>query len=277
MPYVVRGRGRVRMLTQPPLTQTLGPWVAPSDAKPANALAEEMELLTALEAALPEAVAFDQQFSPTMTNALPFHWAGYRLEVQYTYRLDARQSEEDLWDGLRSNIRREIRKARKRVEVRDDLGMDRFYDLWGKTFTRQGLEAPQPLGLLARLDAACAARDARRMLFAVDEAGEVHAAAYVVWDERAAYYLMGGGDPALRNSGAGSLVMWEAITRARERAPVFDFEGSMLQPVERFFRSFGSHQTPYLHVSRTSPAARAGLALRAAGKRLRRRPALPWP
>ena len=93
MPYVVRGRGRVRMLTQPPLTQTLGPWVAPSDAKPANALAEEMELLTALEAALPEAVAFDQQFSPAMTNALPFHWAGYRLEVQYTYRLDAGRSE----------------------------------------------------------------------------------------------------------------------------------------------------------------------------------------
>ncbi len=122
LPYVVRGRGRWRMLTQPPLTQTLGPWVERSGAKPANALSDEMELLTALEAALPRAEAFLQHFSPTMLNALPFFWAGYGIEVRYTYRLDGLGSEEALWDGLRGNIRREIRKARKRVEVREDLG-----------------------------------------------------------------------------------------------------------------------------------------------------------
>src|SRR3954454_9089777 len=79
LPYVVRGRGRWRVLGQPPLTQTLGPWVERSAAKPANALTEEIELLTELEAGLPPAVAFRQQFSPAMLNALPFHWAGYRL------------------------------------------------------------------------------------------------------------------------------------------------------------------------------------------------------
>ena len=30
----------------------------------------------------------------------------------------------------------------------------------------------------------------------------------------------------------------------------FDFEGSMLQPVERFFRAFGARQVQYPHVSR---------------------------
>ena len=85
------------------------------------------------------------------------------------------------------------------------------------------------------------------MLFAVDEKDCVHAAAYVVWGGEVAYYLVGGGDPELRCSGAGSLVMWESILRAREVAPVFDFEGSMLPPVERFFRAFGGRQTPYLH------------------------------
>ena len=147
------------MLTQPPLTQTLGPWVERSGAKPANALADEMELLTALEAALPPAEAFLQHFSPTMLNALPFFWAGYRLEVRYTYRLEGLGSEEALWDGLRGNIRREIRKARKRVEVRDDLGLDRFHAVWAKTFARQGLAAARTRSpQLERLDAACAAR-----------------------------------------------------------------------------------------------------------------------
>ena len=269
LPYTVRGRGRWRMLTQPPLTQTLGPWVEPSGAKPANALAREMELLTALEAALPPAEAFLQGFSPTMLNALPFFWAGYRLEMRYTYRLEGLRSEEALWDGLRGNIRREIRKARKRVEIRDDLGLDRFYDVWAKTFSRQGLEPPLSLLQLDRLDAACATRGARAMLFASDEADRVHSVTYVVWDEHAAYYLLGGSDPELRTSGAASLLIWEAITRARQVTDTFDFEGSMLEPLERFVRAFGARQAPYLSVSRTSSLARAALAARAGWRRVR--------
>jgi hypothetical protein len=268
LPYVMRGRRSLRVLTMPPLTQTLGPWVERSDAKPAHALSEEHELLAALESALPAAHAFVQHFSPTMLNALPFHWAGYRLELQYTYRLTGLGSEEALWDGLRGNIRREIRKARRRVDVRDDLPLDRFHAIWAKTFARQGLPTPVSLAGLERLDAACAARGARAMLCARDEAARVHAVSYVVWDEHAAFYLIGGGDPELRTSGASSLLMWESIMRAREITDVFDFEGSMLRPVERFFRGFGSRQTPYLRVSRARAHARAALALRAGLLRL---------
>jgi hypothetical protein len=271
LPYVMRGRRRLRVLTMPPLTQTLGPWVERSAAKPARALSEEHELLALLESALPAADAFVQHFSPTMLNALPFHWAGYRLELQYTYRLEGLRSEEALWDGLRSNIRREIRKARSRVEVSDNVALDRFHAIWAKTFSRQGLRTPVSLVELERLDAACAARGARTMLCASDDAGRVHAVSYVVADEHAAFYLIGGGDPELRTSGASSLLMWESILRARAVTDVFDFEGSMLRPVERFFRSFGSRQTPYLRVSRARAHARAALALRAGLLRLDRR------
>ena len=271
LPYVVRGRRRLRVLTMPPLTQTLGPWVERSDAKPARALSEEHQLLAALESALPTAHSFVQHFSPTMLNALPFHWAGYRLELQYTYRLEGLGSEEALWDGLRGSLRREIRKARRRVEVRDDLPLDRFHAIWAMTFARQGLPAPVSLAALERLDAACAARGARAMLFGRDDVGRVHAVSYVVWDEHAAFYLIGGGDPELRTSGASSLLMWESIMRAREITDVFDFEGSMLRPVERFFRGFGSRQTPYLRVSRARAHTRAALALRAALLQLDRR------
>ena len=267
LPYVVKGRGRLRILTEPPLTQTLGPWIERVDAKATTALSTEIELLAALEAALPPAQAFLQHFSPTIPNALPFYWAGYRLEARYTYRLDDLSSETALWDGLRSNIRREIRKARKRVEIRDDLGLDKFHAVWSKTFARQNLDVPFSLADLERLDAACATRGARTMLFASDEADRIHAVAYAVWDEHAAYYLLGGGDEELRTSGAGSLLMWESIMRARAVTGVFDFEGSMLKPVERFFRSFGGRQTPYLRVSRFSVPAHAAWTLRAAARR----------
>ena len=268
LPYVVRGRQRMQVLTMPPLTQTLGPWVERSEASPPRALGEEIELLTALEAALPPAEWFVQQFAPSMLNALPFHWAGYRLELQYTYRLEGLGAEDAVWEGMRGNIRREIRKARRRLEVRDDLPLDRFHDVWAKTFERQRLPVPTSLSRLERLDAACSARDARALLSAHDDAGRVHAVAYVVWDANAAFYLLGGADPALRTSGASSLLLWEAFTRARAVTDVFDFEGSMLPPVERYFRAFGARQTPYLRVSRASRRGRAALAARAAWRRL---------
>jgi hypothetical protein len=269
LPYVVRGRPRFRMLTQSSLTQTLGPWIeASEDAKPVRAFAREQELLTELEARLPPAQAFQQQFSPLVLNALPFHWAGYRLEVGYTYRIEGLASTDVIWDGLRDNIRREIRKARKRVEVVENLGVDRFHAVLSQTYTRQGISTPHTLAELERLEAACARHDAGTMLFARDDADRIHAVAWIVWDRSAAYYLLAGAEPSLRTRGAGSLLVWEAIGRASAVTDVFDFHGSMLQPVERFMRAFGSRQTPYLRVTRTTPAARLALAARAASQRI---------
>lgn len=268
LPYVVRGRPRVRMLTQSSLTQTLGPWVEPSEAKPARALAREHELLAELESRLPPARAFAQQFSPLMLNGLAFHWAGYRLGVHYTYRIHGLGSQDAIWDGMRDNVRREVRKARKRVEVVEGLGVDRFHAVLSKTYARQGIPTPHSLQELERLDAACRRRGAGTILFARDEAGQIHAVVWAVWDRRAAYYLLAGADPDLRTSGAGSLLAWEAIMRARAVTDVFDFHGSMLAPVERFFRGFGARQTPYLGVARMSPATRLALAARAASRRI---------
>jgi GNAT acetyltransferase-like protein len=268
LPFVVRGPRPLRLLSMPPLTQTLGPWVERSEGTAARALDNELRLLEELEAALPTSQGFVQAFSPTMMNGLPFYWAGYRLEVQYTYRLQGIRSQESLWEGLRGNIRREIRKAHRHVEVRDDLSLDRWYAVWQKTFERQSLQPPVSLAALERLDAACGARGARAMLFAQDAAERLHAVSYIVWDHNGAYFLLGGGDPELRTSGAGSLLMWEGIKRAGAVTDSFDFEGSMLKPVERFFRAFGSRQTPYLRVSRLSSPAGAALALREAWRRV---------
>ncbi len=271
LPFVVRGRGPFRVLTQPAMTQTLGPWVSREPgAKEAKVVGDQMELLASLESALPPAQAFRQNFSPSMLNALPFYWAGYRLQLRYTYRLNGLGSESALWDGLSGNIRREIRKARKRVVVRQDTDLDAFYRVWSKTFSRQGMPAPD-FGQLERLEAACAPRAARAMLFACDDTDQIHAVAYVVSDRNAAYYLLGGGDPELRTSGASSLLMWEAIMQARAVTDVFDFEGSMIKPIERFFRAFGGQQTPYLHVSRATRTASAALAVRDGVRRLAER------
>ena len=62
--------------------------------------------------------------------------------------------------------------------------------------------------------------------------------------------------------------MWESILRARSFTDVFDFGGSMVKQLERFFRAFGGRQVPYLRVSRARPIGRAAVAARAGWRRL---------
>ena len=117
---------------------------------------------------------------------------------------------------------------------------------------------------MRRLDAACAARGARRILGAVDADGRTHAALYVVWDEQTLYALINARDPELQAFGANTLLYWEAIRLAAEVSRVFDFEGSMIEPIEHFVRGFGGRQTPYFCVSKAGLKAKSALAARSA-------------
>lgn len=253
MPFIAERRRGLTYIGQPRLTQSLGPWLRATGAKSANWLGEQKELLEALIDRLPEHDHFAQSWHHSQTNWLPFYWRGFAQTTRYTYLLPDLSDLDALWGGLRENIRREVQKARRRfgLRVRDDLGVDEFLALHEMTFRRQGRTLPYPADLVRRVEAACAARGSRRILVAEDGEGRRHAGAYLVWDANTAYYLMGGADPELRNSGAMSLCLWEAIRHAAGVVRVFDFEGSMVEPVERFFRAFGAVQTPYFEVSRT--------------------------
>ena len=74
--------------------------------------------------------------------------------------------------------------------------------------------------------------------------------AFIAWQESSAYYLAGGGDPELRASGAHSLILWEGIRFTAQYTDLFDFEGSMIPGVERFFREFGAIQTPFFTITK---------------------------
>jgi GNAT acetyltransferase-like protein len=267
LPYAIVGPTGLTTLGHPPLTPRLGPWIEPGKGKYESALTHEMRLMAALIEELPTGSSFDQFFSPTVTDGLPFHWAGYDLSVRYTYRLHEIRDEQSVWDGVSSKMRAQIRKARRVLTVRTDLGIDRFFGVWSQTFARQGMRVPVTQAFLERIKDACATRDAREILFAEDERGRVHSVAYVVWDRDTACYLLGGADPSLRTSDASSLLAWEAIRRSARVTDVFDFEGSMIRPVERFFRAFGARQVPYLEGTRMSRRVRVARALRGTVRR----------
>ena len=85
----------------------------------------------------------------------------------------------------------------------------------------------------------------RQMFFAVDEDDRIHSVVYLIWDNRAAYYLIAGDDPNLRSSGASIFLVWEAIkyTKGKLGLNCFDFMGSMFPAIEKVRRNFGAEKT----------------------------------
>jgi len=265
MPYVVKQQYGMKFISQPSLTQTQGPWLRQTNAKYAKRLSREKDLMQALISQLPRYDHFVQNWDHRQTNWLPFYWKGFSQTTRYTYRIEDLKNSDEIWAGLQQNIRTDIKKAanRENLKIRDDLPLSDFYALNTMVFQRQGKAVPYSETFVANLDRAAANRGCRKVFIAEDEQGRHHAGLYLVWDENSAYYLMGGGNPELRNSGATSLCMWEAIKFASTVSQAFDFEGSMLEPVERFFRSFGAVQTPYHSISHTpSRVLTAATALR---------------
>lgn len=265
MPFVVRKKGGFQLIGQPKLTQFLGPWIRFLEAKYANQLSREKDLMQQLIDLLPPHAHFQQSWHYRYTNWLPFFWRGFSQTTKYTYRLNDLSNIEGVWNNLQSNIKREIKKAQNRegLKVVSDLPLSDFLDLNELVFRRQGKSLPYTRTLVERMDNEAQKRACRKYFIAVDQDGRKHAGVYLVWDEQSAYYLMGGGDPGLRTSGATSLCMWEAIKFASTVTRSFDFEGSMIEPVERFFRAFGSKQVPYHTVTHTpSRLFRAALFVR---------------
>lgn len=237
-------------VSHPALTPWLGVLYRPLSSKLTSQLSEQKKLATSLIEQLPKYSSLSVRFHRDFQYWSPFHWKGFVQTTRYTYVLEDLTDLDSIWDGFRQNIRGDIRKAQKlglTVECTDDLGA--FWRLHSQTFARQRLLVPYGADYVRRIDRTCTERGIRKVLIARDQTGDAHAGAYIIWDSKSAYYLMGGGDPARRNSGATSLVLWEAIQFASTVTKSFDFEGSMIEPVERFFRAFGARPCPYSVIS----------------------------
>jgi hypothetical protein len=262
LPYVHTRRRLYSSIRQPHVTQTLGPWFRPTAEKPAAAVGREHQLAKELLAQLPRSDFISMNLHHSITNWLPYLWMGFDVVPKVSYLIEQLGSSEEMWEGLQPNIRREIRKAEKRVEVVRGDDVDQFIAVNRKSFERQNLAIPYSPETLRRVDAACVTRNARRIYFARDEQGRHHAAVYIVHDDRRAHYLLGGGDTELRTSGAMSLLLWRALVDSIATSRGFNFQGSVLQGLERFLRAFGGEQKTFMNVRRANWKATLALAVR---------------
>lgn len=245
----------VPAIIMPPLTPNCGVYFYIQDAeklKLHSLLTAKKRILDTLIAQLPPVSIYAQNFHYSLTDWQPFFWKNFKSTVHYTYFLENIFDTNTIFNNFKGSVRTTIGKAQKNIDIHECNDTEVFYALCEKSFLHNREKMPINYNLFDRLDTQLVARFKRRMYVASDKNGQNHAAVYIVYDTDSAHYLLGGSDPALRNSGAVPFILWHAIQEAEKAGKsIFDFEGSMIENVEFAFRNFGAQQKPFFRITKT--------------------------
>lgn len=251
MPIPLYRKGGYPIIHMPKLTQTLGVLFSPSTRTTYEGrLSDEMKVLDILVEAIPKFSYFSIRFHYSFSNWLPFYWAGYQQTTRYTYVIENLTDVDKVFSNFAHSKRKNIKKAEQLVTGGSDLSAEDFYANHVMTLNKQGESISYKYDLFKRIYDAAIENSAGKIWYAIDGQENIHAAIFVIFDGKSAYYLISTIDPDYRNSGAATLLLRDAIAYASQYTRRFDFEGSMIRDVEHSFRKFGGVQTPYFSITK---------------------------
>ena len=238
------------IIKMPPLTPFLGAWIFYPNHSQKNhqRYSFEQRILDELFTQLPKVKYYIQNCHPQFQDWLPLHWMHYKQTTRYTYQLTDLSNHQKLFQNFKETLRNKIRKGERQLSIEKTEDLSLFYEINKLAFQGKKPVIPYSLALFQRLDEALKNKNQRNIYLAKTRNHEIVAGLYLVWDHETAYVLASGMKPNAGSMGAMPVLIWRAIQDMSKQVNIFDFEGSMLQGVEPFFRSFGGIRRPYLQL-----------------------------
>jgi len=244
-------RAGLSFYRNPPFSPHIGLFYENRSVNPAKAQSAEKNMLTAVALFLKKlpwqvlSVALPVGF----TDAQPFMWDKFKVVPGYTYRLDLTVPVEETYREMMPERRNDISKAMKDgIEAREVTDMAIVEALVQNTFDRQSKSLDKlHLGRVLRNFPG----HGNSFAMVAFQYEMPLATCFCIYDGKTVYYLLGGYDSQNRHKGAGALAIWKSVEKAESmNRQVFDFEGSMVPWIERYFRGFGGSLTPYHTINR---------------------------
>lgn len=188
---------------------------------------------------------------PTKFNDMQFfNWSGYKVVPNYTYQIDLNQSVEDITKEFDSKNRNVISRVEKEGHsISDSCDKETLYNFLNTALAGAGAKVyPQ---FLKTIICNYSNPDNSFVFVLKNKEGHISSAVMCIYDKHASYYLLAGNNRDHMINGANNLLVQKSIIKAKELGcKVFDFEGSMIKSVEKFFRSFGGQIVPYYTVNK---------------------------
>jgi lipid II:glycine glycyltransferase (peptidoglycan interpeptide bridge formation enzyme) len=252
LPYFMTKKVIFNICNMPNLTQNIGIYMKyPKNQKYMKRLSFEKEVINYIMNKLPLIDSFSQNFHNSFTNWLPLYWLGYQQTTKYTYVIE-HSNMENLEKILATDIKRRVKKSNNAgVEIYTSEDIKQFFEINKQTFLRQNIDIPYSYDFIKKLYDNCKMHNSVKIYFAEYEK-KIIAVNFLVYDNNTVYYLMGGIDPEYRDIGAMDAILVESIKFSLNEDKDFDFEGSMVESIEKYFKNFGAIQKQYFNISKVN-------------------------
>lgn len=252
MPLNIKKKWGISYIFQPPLTQFLGILFKPQDSKMEKTLSDKKDWVNEIIEYTPKQIKlFNYNFSPHFDYAFPFYWHKYQLFTRYNYELDLTQGVPNLMENLHTKTRYYIKKHQKQqdITIESSSDIEVFIELQKKA--NRSFVNSYLLDTVRNLYQKAYLQNKTTILLAKAQ-NKILTGAIFMKEKQNWINLYG----SLKNSQesdkrATEILLWKAIEMATENGDKrFDFEGSMIEGVERFYRKFGGKPIPYLNIQK---------------------------
>lgn len=241
-PLVWRKRFLIYYLFQPFFAQQLG-------AFSGNGL-DEAALKSLLDA-IPSRFRF---IEISLNYMNPVRHGEFEVLPRTNLCLSLNQPYDKLRSGYHENAQRNIHKAEKRsLNIRFDLTAVNVIEFFK---TNTGIKIPEMgeynYGRLHRLIEAAGKRGMGSAIGVFDGNDNLLATGFFVISEKRIINLLPSIDDEGKNAGAGFYLVDHIIKKYAGSGKVLDFEGSMIAPIARFYKSFGAVEQGYWRLRRNN-------------------------
>lgn len=191
-------------------------------------------------------------FPSNIIDFQPFIWSKYKVIPNYTYRINLEKPLEDIISNFDSKNRNVISKAIKEdvLVTENTLTKETLFQFFVDSLnaTNANIYKEELKNIFLKFS-----DHSNSFSMVAYKNKELLGVVFCIFDKNTCYYLLGGINKKSGVQGVNNLLIQKSIERSKELGcKIFDFEGSMLKGVEKFFRSFGPELVPYFTVNKAS-------------------------
>lgn len=172
---------------------------------------------------------------------------GFEIQERPNYLLKLNQSYDDIYDAYSSNVKRNLKKARKeRFTLTSNIKPERLVGLMRDFHEKRNMKVPEQTYHAAhRIIYNCLHRGLGFMSGALDSEGELCAAIFFMYHTPKIVNLLNVTTDKGREHGAMHYLLDAFIQNHAGKRVMLDFEGSEIEGIARFYKSFGAENHPY--------------------------------
>ena len=232
LPYLYGSKMGLKYVVQPQLTQYNGPWYKSDDTEMRHLADNQFRAhFNHLRLTL-----FQQNYAPGLSDMEG--WKEYNISPRVTYRLEDIADPQQVFNDFdKSRRQRQIRRAERVLKADDGITPEEFARFHTEYWRSRGQKDLLSEDFMVRIINTALGRRQGILLGVRDGEGTLQGARFVAFDDNCGYALLSALHP-LHPNGTSALLFWLILQQLSGKCHSFDFEGSMDEGIEYFYRSF---------------------------------------